>query len=250
MLDLLTQWDHIAARLRSAARIALFLDFDGTLARFERRPEQVSLSGNFRRALIALASSPRFHVCVISGRRLADVRARVGVRSVRCLGLYGWESGVSRSLRAEAGEALASVRGRSGRLLRNYPGTWIEDKEHALAVHYSEAGAGDALRAAVEEICQPFLEVLRVQEGRKVVEVMPRELEDKGAAVRHQAARLGDRVLPVYVGDDRVDEPAFATLSSGVTIRVGTHRPTHARYRLSSIDRVGIFLRMLAKEFA
>jgi len=43
MRNLLECWPEVAARLRNAGAIALFLDFDGTLAPFRPRAEEVRL---------------------------------------------------------------------------------------------------------------------------------------------------------------------------------------------------------------
>src|SRR5215831_17125052 len=72
-------WAQVSERVRSAEHLALFLDFDGTLAPFRTRPEQVRLSDGARRALQRLLRHPQLTVFVLSGRRRADVEDRVGV---------------------------------------------------------------------------------------------------------------------------------------------------------------------------
>jgi trehalose-6-phosphatase len=52
----------------------------------------------------------------------------------------------------------------------------------------------------------------------------------------------------VFVGDDAVDEPAFLALAQGITVQVGRRTPTHARYRVFSIEEVRVFLERLAQE--
>ena len=61
---------------------------------------------------------------------------------------------------------------------------------------------------------------------------------------------MGFGVMPVYIGDDRMDEPAFAALDCGVTVRVGRSCRTNARYRLSSVEQVRQFLEKLGREYA
>ena len=61
---------------------------------------------------------------------------------------------------------------------------------------------------------------------------------------------MGSRAMPVYIGDDRMDEPAFAALNCGITVRVGRSCRTHARYRLSSVEQVRQFLEKIRREFA
>ena len=51
--------------------------------------------------------------------------------------------------------------------------------------------------------------------------------------------------IAIYVGDDATDEPAFAVLNRGITVRVGPARHTKARYRLSNPREVRRFIERL-----
>ncbi len=81
-------------------------------------------------------------------------------------------------------------------------------------------------------------------------ELAPRELGDKGIAVQSELSAMGARAMPVYIGDDSMDEPAFRALDRGITIRVGGACRSHAHYRLSSVGQVHQFLEKLEREFA
>jgi trehalose-phosphatase len=132
------------------------------------------------------------------------------------------------------------------------PGLWIEDKEYAFAVHYAGVAESDRVgaRSIVDCVAEPCSKHFRIECGKNVWEVLPRELEDKGAAVKQELALLGGRSVAVYLGDDQVDEPAFTALQGGVTVRVGPPCRTEARYRLSGVAEVGRFLERLRAEFA
>jgi trehalose-phosphatase len=251
MRHLFNHWNQISRRLRSVPRIALFLDFDGTLARLHPRPDQVSLDGAMRQALATLTRSARFRVWVISGRRQADVRARTRIPGIRYLGLHGWE-GRGGALAEETRRGLTVLLSQVGSALKDVPGLWIEDKEYVFAVHYGgvpEPSVAQA-RSILDGILGLHSEMFRIECGKNVWEVLPRELGDKGAAVRQQLALLRGRSIAVYLGDDQVDEPAFAALRSGVTIRVGSPCQSHALYRLSGVAEVRMFLHRLRTEFA
>ena len=84
-------WSQVAERVRLADRLALFLDFDGTLAPFRTRPDEVNLSDSTRRVLKRLGRHSRVGVFILSGRRRVDVENRVGVPGLCYLGLHGWE---------------------------------------------------------------------------------------------------------------------------------------------------------------
>jgi trehalose-phosphatase len=249
---LFDEWSRIAGRLRSAPTIALFLDFDGTLARLRPRPEQALLDGRVRRVLSALARCPRFRVWVISGRRLDDVRARMKVPRIRYLGLHGWEAGAGAALAEDTRLALPRLQSSAAAAMADLAGVWVEDKQYAFTVHYRGAHEPDVRRARslLEAIVTPCSRRFRIECGKSVWEVLPRELGDKGLAVRRQLALLSGTAVAVYVGDDRVDEPAFAALRDGITVCVGGNGRSRARYRLGGVAEVSAFLHKLRAEFA
>jgi trehalose 6-phosphate phosphatase len=245
-------WDDISKRLKKARKIALFLDFDGTLTRIRSDPRDVLLKGATRRALSVLARSPRFRVTVISGRKQADIRDRIHVPGIRYLGLHGWDNGSGDPLSEQSRSLLACIKSMLGGVVVNNPGLWIEDKDQIIAVHYRNAAddsrreTRELLRSALER----FDEHLRIAGGKNVWEIVPRELEDKGAAVRHELSVACDHAIPVYAGDDLSDEPAFAALRHGITIFVGRIRPTKARFHLANAMEVRRFLEKLRIECA
>jgi trehalose-phosphatase len=229
----------------------LFLDFDGTLAPLHHRPEEVWLDPGTRRSLRKLVRSPRFRVWVVSGRRQADVRARVRVPGIRYLGLHGWEGRNNPDIGEETRDIVRCAKAWLGALLLSVPGVWIEDKDLTLAIHYqnvNEEGVRSA-RQFVQAVLDAFSGSLQLIRGKSVWEIAPAEMEDKGVAVKQELSALATPVVPVYIGDDQMDEAAFAALGEGITVRVGEPRRTRARYRLSSVDQVHQFLHKLEQEF-
>jgi trehalose 6-phosphate phosphatase len=256
MRHLLECWNQVAPRLKSGKVIALFLDFDGTLARIRSRPEDVWMDTHIRGALLALVRNPRFRIWVISGRRQEDIRARIAVPGIRYLGLHGWEGSSSAALSHETRRILTCAKVWISGLLPGLPGVWLEDKDCILAVHYRSAPGSSVRRARriVRGVVEPFQSSLKLVSGKKVWEVAPHEIEDKGVAVQRELADLSTHAVPVYLGDDAGDEPAFAALAGGVTVRVGSARvgsthPSNARYRLAHVGQVRQFLEKLGNEF-
>src|SRR5579859_6954670 len=119
-------WPHVEARLRASRRVALFLDFDGTLAPLTLLPQQSRLPARARGVLRRLARHPRVTLVVISGRRRADLRRRVGLRGIRYLGLYGEEDSRPLRLSSSVRQALDRVGARLASWLSRQPGVWIE----------------------------------------------------------------------------------------------------------------------------
>jgi len=240
----------VAGRVRESGAVALFLDFDGTLANVCARPEDVELDPATRRVLLKLARHGRLRVWVISGRRRADVRARVRVPGVRYLGLHGWESGNHRTISRQLTRALQRLRRSLREHVAGIDGIRIEDKRLTFAIHYRGAPGSSvtAARAVLSRIVDSFGGDLHVAQGDLVWEVLPHELGSKGAAVRRELHAYGRRALPVYAGNDGTDEPAFAALCHAVTIRVGPERRSHARFRVSNPNGLRRFLERLEAE--
>jgi len=245
-------WPQVVNRLESSERIALFLDFDGTLTPIQRRPEDVWLDDEARQTLGRLARSSRFHVWIMTGRRRADVYARVRVPGIRYLGLHGWEGGLAGAVTEESRDAFRCAKTWLSCLMLDIPGVWLEDKDFTLAVHHGSVAGNDVRRARsfVQGVLAPFSDSLQLLRGKNVWEIAPNELGDKGIAVRSELRATARSAAPVYIGDDLMDEPAFAALSGGITVRVGPIGRTRANYRLSSVREVLWFLGRLGSEFA
>jgi trehalose-phosphatase len=242
-------WQDIAKRLEQGRTIALFCDFDGTLVRLESHPDMVVLDPATRHALTALVRSRKVLVWIVSGRRRQDILSRIRVAGIQYLGLHGWEGAIGKELPFEAAAALAEVRRSATDAFAQHASVWVEDKRYSLAIHHP-SDVAESTERALRAIVAPFASTLSLVEARRVWEVVPLHLEDKGVAVRRQMAALSHAAVPVYLGDDLIDEPAFEAIPGGITVRVGPARRTKARYRLSSVREVRYFLQRLAAEFA
>lgn len=245
-------WSQIVRRVHLAEHLVVLLDFDGTLVRLERRPEDVRVDDSVRRMLRQLTRHPRVTLYVISGRRRADLQRHVRVPGVGYLGLHGWEKETGIPSQRSSQKLLQTARRLIEERLRGLGGVWVENKKLAFAVHYRGATAASVrhAEAALREVLQHFGLQLGQLKGNKIWEVLPREIEGKGPAVRRLLADFPRSVLPIYVGDDTTDESAFAVLRRGLTVRVGGHRPTGARFFLRNSAEVISFLHKLEAEIA
>jgi len=249
MPDLLDSWQQVVPRLRQAEAIALFLDFDGTLVPLRARPEDVWLNTATRRALLRLTQCRKVRIWVISGRRLADVRERIGIAGVRYLGLHGWEGDGHHKLSPATLAYLRQAMWVVARHVNGAAGLRLEDKSAAFALHYRDAPDESVTqaRAAMRCVLDTFTGCFRVIEGDAVLEVLPRELAGKGWYARREWLTLRSAV-PIYVGNDASDESAFVSLSGGVTVRVGRRGASRARFHLKSPAATRVFLERLSAE--
>ena len=239
-------------RQLQSKRPVVFLDYDGTLTPIVARPDMAILAPSVRNTLTALAD--RWPVAIVSGRDRADVQRLVGVDNLIYAGGHGFDiQGPDFSLEHGASFLvdLESVEQELRQALATIDGALVERKRYSLAVHVRGLAPNPA--TAVEAVVDAALSRrarLRKGTGKMVFELMPRLDWNKGKAVLYILETLhpcGTGALPIYIGDDRTDEDAFAALSGrGVGILVSeSPRKTAANYTLRNPDEVSRFLRRL-----
>jgi trehalose-phosphatase len=245
--------EYVQEIARRGDRLAVFLDYDGTLTPIVSHPEDALLSDSTRQTLRELAGC--LPVAILSGRDLDDVRGRVHVDGIVYAGSHGFDIAGGGGLRRQLGAAYLSVLQTAETELREaldeIPGAQLERKHFSVAAHYRNVNENDAFRVAlaVDAVAARHPE-LRGIDGKKVYELLPRIEWDKGKAVMWLLEALGlerENVRPIYIGDDNTDEDAFRAIEKrGVGILVSEQpQPTTARYSLKNPAEVERFLRAL-----
>lgn len=200
------------AALRNPRGIALFLDFDGTLVEIAATPDAASAPAALAGVLAQVAAALSGAVALISGRRVADLDARLAPFRCAAAGVHGAELRLDPAQEIHAGAERLDPRVREdvARLLHDDPRLLVEDKGRAIAVHYRQAEhLGPELERRLEHYIRASDRELKLQPGRKVVEILG-DATSKGDAVRGfmRRAPFTGR-LPIMIGDDRTDLSAF-----------------------------------------
>ncbi len=253
--------EELAAR----GPILLCLDYDGTISELVNRPAMARPVEGVVAALKSMVHlRDRVAVAIVSGRPVAELRRMTGLgHQVMYAGVHGLEiagrarEGGGDEIRvaeyaARCAPELDRVR---AWLAHNVPagaGFEVEDKRLSVALHYrnAEPAAAAALCARFEEFVRADAPHLRAAHNKLVVEALP-VAASKGEALRALGREAGAAFVPVYFGDDRTDEDAFAELvSRGIGVLVGDARPSLARFRVDSPAAVARILTALAAALA
>jgi trehalose-phosphatase len=253
-------WDEIARSLKERPCV-FFLDYDGTLSRIVDDPDAAVMTPRMRSILADMVAAGQ-DVAVVSGRELRDVAQRVGVRGITYVGSHGLDvsgPGISyhKPLPASYRKALDDILSVLRIRCRGISGAIVEDKGNVVTLHFRKVRREQEqdLRIAFHEATVRHLvrETVRVASGKKVLEVRPAFVWDKGKIVLWLLARYRfggkERGVPLYIGDDQTDEDAFTALNGkGFTIHVGNRGRSAAQYFLLDTSDVYRFLRRQHKE--
>jgi len=221
---------------------AFFFDVDGTLAAIQSRPDAVFIPEQVVDQLQQLSALSQGALALVSGRPIEQLDALAAPWRGPAAGVHGAERRdadgkmqrislpveVEQELRTELQNAMAL-----------WPGTQLEIKGMAFALHYRQAmqHEQDVMRLAEQSVKR--FPGLALQPGKCVVEIKPLGI-DKGAAIRDfmQQAPFAGRI-PVFIGDDLTDEKGFLAVNAmqGISIKVG-EGSTQARYRLNNVEAV------------
>jgi trehalose 6-phosphate synthase/phosphatase len=234
--------EQVGQAVSAGKRIALFLDYDGTLREIELDPRAATPNTGIETLLQRLGQQQNVDVTVISGRSQEDMEAFLGGHPFRLIAEHGaslrgpgkkeWER-LDRNVNYAWKEELLAI-------LRLYeqatPGSTIEEKHSSIVWHYRKAdedfGAWKASRLTEELSALTANYPIKVRHGKKMVEVTAEE-NNKGAAVSRVLEQNDNYEVALCAGDDLTDESMFELSRPRLlTIKVGIG-PTQARFRVS-----------------
>lgn len=242
-------------------RLAVFLDYDGTLTPIVSNPDLALLSEEMRSTVRALARL--FPTAIISGRGREKVENFVKLSELFYAGSHGLDiRGPKDSLCQQDAfqpalqflPLMEQVYKELCDKLQGIPGSSVENNKFSVSAHFRNCApeSWTEVMKAVESTINRRPE-LRMTRGRKVLEVRPKVDWDKGKALVHLMDVLGLKsqtdVVALYIGDDKTDEDAFSILKKdglGLGILVSSKvKPTDAVYTVKDPSEVQQFLSQL-----
>lgn len=225
---------------------ALFLDVDGCLLDFSDTPDGAIVPAALPAQLDALSQRLHGALALVSGRTLASLDRLFSPLRWPAAGLHGLERrhGDLRIPPPAAPPALPDIRNDALRLAAKYPGTLVEDKGAAIALHWRVEPLAASDFEAFAMAALAHLPGYRLQHGDHVIELRP-ALADKGDAI---AAFLDEAPfrgrLPVFAGDDLTDEHGFEIVNArgGISVLVGAREGSSAHCHLDNPAAVRAWL--------
>jgi trehalose 6-phosphate synthase/phosphatase len=240
--------DKLYSELSRPEKKLIFLDYDGTLVPFQKKPELAIPPEDLLSLLQDLSNLPNTEVIIISGRD----------REI----LEKWMHGINLSIVAEHG-AWIRERGKPWRLFKQAPNDWkpklkpilerttdrlpesfVEEKNFSLVWHYRNSDP-ELAEIRVKELIDDLVSFtanmdVSVLQGNKVVEIKNTGIS-KGYAGLDLIGIYNPRQI-LSIGDDWTDEDLFRALpESAVSIKVGLG-PSNAKYHVKDYSQVKDFL--------
>ena len=241
----------VRRRMRAHDRIALFLDYDGTLTPIAPTPEQAVLSRRAFALLHALTLRPDVRIAIVTGRSPDQLRRVLPPLAVDIAVNHGLQIVCGRNRWMHPGAVplvpvIHTLHGLLRRRMKDMPGLLLEDKGCVLGIHLRGVRKDriPSVRSTVRDLIRPRLTGLRMTTGKLVMEVRPAMPWTKGDAILRLLSDVRYAgMFPVFIGDDRTDEDGFTALRGiGLTIRVGRSLRTRARFVVPGVDGVLRFL--------
>ena len=223
--------DTIHNRIARNDRVALVLDFDGTLVSIVDQPEEAVLDPSVRNLLDRITTVSHVEVAIVSGRALQDITARIDLASIAYAGNHGLEVSIHdqtwiHPAVARVRDQLVSVIGSIETYLADIPGAIVEDKHATVSVHFRQTPTEYV--PDVQDVVTSHVAAepdLRLGTGKAVLQIRPDVQWDKGDAIRRLVGSSAEETATVFIGDDVTDTDGFNAVETldgdGITISVG-----------------------------
>lgn len=246
--------------------VVLILDYEGTLTPAASSATGPRLQPGLKKSLARLSKLKKIVVAIISPRPAKGLKKVVGIPGLVYVGNSGLEAEAGNFAlvhpeSVEARNLIQKIKDRLKPALKGMRGVSLAHEAFTLQVSCLKVRAKkkEAVRLALGRAVRPYLKSLRLvlSETPKGWEVRPLMRWNKGTTVlwlygRILAQMTEEKMMPVYLGDDRSDEDVFRSLKPmGMGIKVALDQNevvlSDADYCLFSSTEVDKFLTRLAE---
>lgn len=236
----------------------LLLDFDGTLAPIVKLPREAKLPSETKKLLQQLSEKKGVYIAIISGRKLDDIKEKIGLQNI----IYGGNHGLEGEFFGEKYSlpvpdkmllTLKTIKKQMTQIAAEFKGVLIEDKDLTLSIHYRLANKQQVpeIKLLISRILKPYIvsKLISIIEEKKVIDIIPNLKCNKGSFAALIIKKITDRIKTrpevIIIGDDRTDEDIFQKFKKGISFRVGIESNSKAKYRLKDIKAVFEFLKYI-----
>lgn len=229
--------------------IFLFLDYDGTLTPIVDSPEKAVMSEDMRSLIIRLKEI--ISVAIVSGRSLDDLLNLVKIEKMIYAGNHGaeiWDGNklvIGQQL-TNSKQVLKKIINELKESLSSVQGAIVEDKGITASIHFRMVDDRDLCKLfdIFWSTADSYKGLFRITSGKKVLEIRPYGIWNKGDAVKWIWENFGKKRVPIYIGDDTTDEDAFKVIKGkGIGICIG--RSLNTDYYLKTQGEVKRLLKWI-----
>jgi trehalose-phosphatase len=241
--------------------IFLFLDYDGTLTPKVGDPDKAVIHLKTKSLIKRISQNKNCMTAIVTGRSLRDIRKRVGLKNIvyaanHGLQIRGPKIKLNVAVPTKYKIALQHIKRELSKRFAQVKGVFLEDKELSISYHYGLVSGEKVhfIKDSFYQVTAPYCKSgqIKIEAGKKLLEVRPNVKWDKGQAVLWLLQRLskptGNSYLPIYIGDDSTDEDAFKALKNkGLTVIVGRNKKSHAQYYIRNTRETIGFINWILK---
>lgn len=252
--------EYLSTYIGNSEKLALLLDYDGTLAKIAPHPNDTEMTPETESSLRSIARNPKIFTAVISGRGVDNVKEKVAIDGLVYAGNHGLEILYENGTRyihdtGDVSKNYTKMIEALWQIVRD--GAWIEDKKFSLTFHYRSVceNQHSTIRQEAIDIIESY--GYKANQAHCAIEAKPPVLWNKGKAadyiLRHEfGENWRNEVKTIFAGDDTTDEDVCEVLiGSGVSFRV-TSDPnvnTKATHKVPSTESVTHLLQWIDKRF-
>ena len=234
-------------------KVALFLDFDGTLVEIAKTPSEIVMHNSTVTLLAKLNKTLKGALAIVTGRPIVQIDKFLDPICLPIAGKHGAEiRDAKQQITTIGGINLTKIVEQLVTFSKTHAGTFVENKGACVALHFRESNLVDqeVYDWVVNNICLGTN--LRCTFGKKICEIQSINI-DKGYAIEQlwKNAPFKER-FPIFVGDDTPDEDGFDFVNKigGLSVKVGKDTTSKAQAFTKNLDQTFEWLVELEAQIA